>query len=85
MENNILIKCNLKSLSKALTNRMKKYLPFLISSTQTAYVDGRFISEGGRFFSDILKVTDLLSFRGLLVTDIQKAFDSVNYLFLIIA
>ena len=80
-----LLNVDLKSLSKALANRMKKYLPFLISSTQTAYVDGRFISEGGRFFSDILKVTDLLNFRGLVVTDIQKAFDSVNYLFLIIA
>ena len=61
-------------------------LPFLISSNQTAYVEGRFISEGGRLFSDILQVTDFLNIRGLVVTvDIQKAFDSVNHLFLITA
>ena len=75
-----------KIFSKALANGIKKYLPFLISSNQTAYVEGRFISEGGRLFSDILQVTDFLNIRGLVVTvDIQKAFDSVNHLFLITA
>ena len=72
--------------SKALADRIKKYLPFLISLNQTAYVEGRFISEGGRHFSDVLQVTDFLNLRGLVVTvDIQKAFDSVNHLFLITA
>ena len=81
-----LLNVDLKILSKALANRIKKYLPFLISSNQTAYVEGRFISEGGRLFSDILQVTDFLNIRGLVVTvDIQKAFDSVNHLFLITA
>ena len=73
---------DLKILSKALENRIKKYLPFLISSNQTAYVEGRSISEDGKPFSDILQVTDLLNLRGSVVTvDIQKAFDSVNHLF----
>ena len=81
-----LLNIDLKILSKALANRIKKYLPFLISSNQTAYVEGRFISEGGRLFSDILQVTDFLNIRGLVVTvDIQKAFDSLNHLFLITA
>ena len=81
-----LLNIDLKILSKALANRIKKYLPFLISSNQTAYVEGRFIGEGGRLFSDILQVTDFLNIRGLVVTvDIQKAFDSVNQLFLITA
>ena len=71
-----LLNIDLKILSKALANRIKKYLPFLISSNQTAYVEGRFISEGGRLFSDILQVTDFLNIRGLV-------FDSVNHLFLI--
>ena len=77
---------DLKILSKALADRIKKYLPFLISSNQTAYVEGRFISEGGRIFSDILQVTDFLNLRGIVVTaDIQKTFDSVNPLFSITA
>ena len=77
---------DLKILSKALANRIKKYLPFLISSNQTTYVEGRFISEGGRLFSDILQVTDFLNIRGLaVIVDIHKAFDSVNHLFLITA
>ena len=81
-----LLNVDLKILSKAPADRIKMYLPFLISSNQTAYVEGRFISEGGRLFSDILQVTDFLNLRGLVVTvDVQKAFDSVNHLFLITA
>ena len=38
-----LLNIDLKILSKALANRIKKYLPFLISSNQTAYIEGRFI------------------------------------------
>ena len=76
----------MKILSKVLADWIKKYLLFLISSNQTAYVEGRFISEGGRLFSDILQVTDFLKLKWLIViVDIQKAFDSVNYLFLITA
>ena len=75
-----LLNVDLKSISKALANRIKKYLPFLISSNQTAYVEGRFIREVGRLFSDILQVTDFLNLRRLVVTvDIQKAFDSLRH------
>ena len=51
-----LLNVDLKILSKALANCTKKYLPFLISSNKTTYVEERFISEGGRLFSDILQV-----------------------------
>ena len=54
-------------------------LPSLISSNQTACLNGRFISEGGRLISDIFEVSDLLKLKGLLLTvDIEKTFDSVN-------
>ena len=66
--------------------RLKKVFPSLISKIQTAYVKGRFISEGGRLFSDILEISDNLKIKGFLRTmDIEKAFDSVNHLFLITA
>ena len=47
---------------------IKKYLPFLTSSNQTAYVQGRFISEDGRLFSDVLQVTDFVKIKELVVT-----------------
>ena len=70
--------------SKVLAERLKTALPSLISSNQTAYLNGRFISEGGRLISDIFEVSDLLKLKGLLLTvDIEKAFDSVNHNFLL--
>ena len=77
-----LLNVNLKILSRAPADCITKYLSFLISSNQTAQAERRFISEGGRLFSDILQVTVFFKLRGLVVTvDIQKAFDSINHLF----
>ena len=67
-----------------MAQRLKKTLSFLISATQSAYVAGRFISEGGRLISDLLEINDTLKLNGLLATiDIQKTFDSVDHSFLI--
>ena len=56
----------------------------LISTNKNADVTNRFISEGSRLISDILKVTDILYMEGyLLTTDIEKAFDSVDHYFLL--
>ena len=77
-----LLNIDLAILSRAPADYIKKYLPFYISSNQAAYVEGRFISEGGRYFSDIWQITDLLKLRSLLVTlDIQKACDSVYHFY----
>ena len=56
----------MKIISIALEDWIKKYSRFLLSSNQTAYAEGRFIS--GILFPDILRVTDFLKLRGLLVT-----------------
>ena len=62
-----------------LAERLKKVLPSLISKNQTAYVKGRFISEGGRLISDILEISDNLKIKGFLMTlNTEKAFDPVN-------
>ena len=67
-----------------LAERLKKVLPSLISKNETACVKGRFISKGGRLMSDILEISDNLKIKGFLMTlDFEKAFDSVNHLFLI--
>ena len=70
--------------SKVLAEHLKTALPSLTSSNQTAYLNGRFISEGGHLISDIFEVSNLLKLKGLLVTvDIEKVFDSVNHSFLL--
>ena len=74
----------MKIISKIRSTRIKNVLPFLISSSHTAYVKNRFVSESGRVISDILEVSYLLALEGFLVTvDIEKAFDSVNHRFLL--
>ena len=73
-----------KLISKALAERVKNVIPSLVSNNQIAYVNNRFISEGGRLISDILEMTKSLQIDGILMTvDIEKAFDSVNHVFLI--
>ena len=75
-----------KLFSKVVPTRLKKILNKLISENQIAYLNNRFISEGGRLISDIVEITDLLHIKGILLTvDIEKAFDSVNHLFLVSA
>ena len=75
----------MKGGSKTVASTLKKVLPSLISSDQTAYVYGRFIGESSRLISDIIEVTRNLNIGGYLVTmDIQKAFDSVDHDFLML-
>ena len=79
-----LLNLDMKLLSKALANRMKDVLPSLVNENQIAYVKGRFFSEGGRLISDIIESKDIFQKSGYLFTvDIEKAFDSVNHVFLI--
>ena len=73
-----------KIIAKALATRLKETLPKLISFQQTAYVKNRFIGEGGRLISDILKMSESLNLKGYIVTvDIENAFDSLSYSFLL--
>ena len=68
----------MKIFSEVMAQRLKKTLPFLTSANQSAYVDRRFVSKGGRLISETLKLDRLLA-----TIDIQKAFDSVDHSFLI--
>ena len=79
---NSLLNIDTKLISKVIASRLKKILNNLISENQIAYLNNRFISEGGRPISDIVEITDLLQIEGIFLTvDIEKAFDSVNHLF----
>ena len=50
---------DLKIISKALSEKLKKVLPDLISSQQTAYVKNRHIGESGRLISDIIEIAKI--------------------------
>ena len=52
-----LLNVGAKLISKALAERVKNVIPSLVSNNQIAYVNNRFISEGGRLISDILEMT----------------------------
>ena len=69
-----LLNVDTKLISKALSERLKNVLPDKISEKQTAYVNNRFISEGGRLINDLLEVCDTFNKKGYLVTiDIGKS------------
>ena len=73
-----------KIISKALSEKLKRVLPDLISSQQTAYVKNSHIGESGTLISDIIEITKIRKIGGFLVTmDIEKAFDSLDHNFLI--
>ena len=79
-----LLNADYKIISKIFASRLKKVLPNLTLSQQTAYVAQRCINESGRQVFDLLSVTKKMKVKGYLVTnDIEKAFDSLNHTFLI--
>ena len=79
-----LLNVDSKIISKALASRLKEVLPNLISPQQTTYAENIFIGESGRLIADIIEIIDVLNEEGFFVTmDIEKAFDSLDYTFVI--
>ena len=73
-----------KILTKALSLRIQKVLPFIIHRNQSGYVDGRFIGDSIRVIQDIMAYTQINNLPGLLLfIDFKKAFDSVEKEFMI--
>ena len=63
--------------------KLKKLLPDLISSQQTAYVKNRHIGESGRLISGVIEIAKIKKFDGFLVAmDTEKASDSLDHNFL---
>ena len=62
-----------KLISKVLSERLKNVMPDLVSENQKAFLNHRFISEGGRLIDDLLELTDIYNKKGFLVTiDMRK-------------
>lgn len=73
-----------KLISKVLSNRLRLLLPDLISSNQTAFVHGRQISENFVATRELIHHISHSGKQAVFVKiDFRKAFDSINWNFLI--
>ena len=79
-----LVNVDTKIMTKAIAWRIKTVLPDIIHQNQTGYVKDRFIGETIRSIYDIMDFTATENIPGLMIfIDFQKAFDSVEWAFLI--
>lgn len=71
--------------SKILANRLKLILPRIVSENQTAFVRGRVLMENVLLASKLVKDyhKDSISPRCVIKIDISKAFDSVQWEFVL--
>ena len=78
-----LINVDTKICSKALSIRLAKVLPSLISEDQAAFVKGRLIEEPIRIIDDIMFYARQNKLESLMFAiDFERAFDSVEHNFI---
>lgn len=79
--------CNVlyKVVSEILANRLKLLLPRIVSSNQSAFIQGRLLMENVLLASELVKDyhKEDVSPRCLMKIDISKAFDSVQWSFVL--
>lgn len=78
-----LLNVDFKIVSTAIANRLKSVLSDIISSTQTAYIPGRFIGENTRLMYDVIEHVNNTGASGcMMAIDFEAAFDTVSWQFL---
>ena len=78
------INVDAKIASRVIATRIIKVIPEIIHSNQTGFVKGRFIGKAGRSIIDIMDYTKSQNIPGLLLfIDFEKAFDSLDWDFMI--
>lgn len=79
--------CNVlyKVVSKILANRLRVLLPRIISANQSAFIQGRLLQENVLLASELVKDyhKEDISPRCVMKLDISKAFDSVQWTFVL--
>lgn len=73
--------CNVyyKKISKILCNRLKPFLPFLVSGNQSAFIKGRYIGDNILLAHELLRDFKKAGMPKMSVkVDLQKAYDKVN-------
>ncbi|XP_071695652.1 uncharacterized protein [Rutidosis leptorrhynchoides] len=72
-----------KIIAKILSNRLKKCIPKLVGSEQSAFIKGRFILDGALIVNETINFLKNSKQKGLLFkVDFEKAFDCINWNFL---
>ena len=72
-----------KILAKTIAKRIEPFLPKLIHSDQTGFVKDRYIGQNIRLLSDLMEYTDVKKISGILLfIDFEKAFNSVEWIFI---
>ena len=73
-----------KIVTKAIANRIKKYLPNIINSSQTGFIKGRYIGENIRLIQETIEKMENENMPGLLFfADFEKAFDSISHKYIL--
>ena len=79
-----LINVDTKIINKVLANRLEKVLAYLIHPNQNLFVKGRSIFDAVRSIDDTVDYSKRIGWPGILVAiDFEKAFDKLNFKFLI--
>ena len=70
--------------SSCIANRIKTVLPKLINEDQTGFMKNRFMGDNLRLIYDLMHYLDLHKLPGILLClDFEKAFDSVDWNFMV--
>ncbi|GKC63410.1 RNA-directed DNA polymerase, eukaryota [Tanacetum coccineum] len=79
-----LIGCIYKVIAKILASRLAKVIGSVIRSNQSAFIEGRQILDGCLVANEIIRMASIENTKLLLFkVDFEKAFDSVNWNFLL--
>ncbi|XP_051807528.1 LINE-1 retrotransposable element ORF2 protein isoform X1 [Acanthochromis polyacanthus] len=80
-----LLNVDLKIITKTLSHRIEKILPFIIHPDQTGFIKGRHSSTNTRRLFNLMVHSSQQHTPSIIVTlDAEKAFDKVNWSFLIL-
>ena len=68
-----------------MANRLKRYMPFLVSLNQSAFIVGRSIADNVMLAQELVKgySSGSLSARCTIKIDLQKAFDTLDWEFIL--
>ena len=78
-----LLNFDYKILARIIAMRIEPSLPSLIHSDQTGFIKGRYIGQNIGLLTDLMNFTDVNKIPGILLfIDFEKAFDTLEWIFL---